>query len=139
MKHATHASWQQGMAFDVELDGHHFAIDAAAEHGGEDLGPKPKGLVLSGLAGCTGMDVVAILNKMRMPFDSLDVAVEGELTEEHPKHYDRITILYTFTGAELDEKKIEKAVRLSQESYCGVSAMLRHAAEIRHEIRLNPA
>ena len=139
MNHATHASWQKGMAFKVELDGHHFEIDAAAEHGGENLGPKPKGLVLSGLAGCTGMDVVAILNKMRMPFDSFDVAVEGELTEEHPKHYNRITVVYTFTGTALDEKKIEKAVRLSQENYCGVSEMLKHAAEISHEIRLNPA
>ena len=139
MKHETRATWQEGMSFDVALDGHTFAIDAAPEHGGANRGPKPKGLILSGLAGCTGMDVVAILNKMRMPFDSFDVAVVGELTEEHPKHYNRITVVYTFTGTALDEKKIEKAVRLSQENYCGVSEMLKHAAEISHEIRLNPA
>ena len=138
MKHETTASWQSGMSFDVELDGHHFAIDAAAEHGGENRGPKPKGLVLSGLAGCTGMDVVAILKKMRMPFDSFTVGVEGGLTEEHPKHYDDIKIVYTFTGDQLDEKKIDKAVKLSQDSYCGVSAMLKHAAKITHEVRLNP-
>ena len=138
MKQETAAAWLSGMFFDVELDGHHFAIDAAEEHGGQNKGPKPKGLVLSALAGCTGMDVVAILNKMQMKWDSFSVGVEGELTEDHPKHYNRIKIIYTFTGAALDEKKIERAVRLSQDSYCGVSAMLRHAAEISHEIRLNP-
>jgi len=138
MKHETTATWQKGMSFDVALDGHTFAIDAAAEHGGENRGPKPKGLLLSALAGCTGMDVVSILGKMRMPFDSFNVRVEGALTEAHPKYYGDITLVYTFTGAELDEKKIEKAVRLSQENYCGVTEMLRHSAKISHQIRLNP-
>lgn len=138
MKHETVAAWLNGMFFDVELDGHHFAIDAAEEHGGQNKGPKPKGLVLSGLAGCTGMDVVAILTKMRMKWDSFSVGVEGELTEENPKYYDRIKIVYTFTGSELDREKIERAVRMSQDNYCGVTAMLKHAAEISYELRLNP-
>lgn len=136
--HETTATWTDGMAFNVALDGHTFAVDAVAEHGGRDRGPKPKGLVLSALAGCTGMDVVSILNKMRVPFDSFRVHVEGDLTDEHPKHYDRIKLVYTFTGDALDPKKIDRAVRLSQENYCGVTEMLRHVAEISHEIRLNP-
>lgn len=138
MSQQTQATWRQGMAFEVEVDGHRFTVDAAPEQGGAGLGPKPKPLVLAGLAGCTGMDVVSILQKGRMKWDTFTVGVEGELSEAHPKIYRRIKIVYTFTGAELDAKKIERAVRLSRETYCGVSEMLRHAAEISHEIRLNP-
>jgi len=130
----THITFKDGMAFDVELEGHTFPIDAAEQFGGRGLGPKPKGLLLSSLAGCTGMDVVSILGKMRMPFDSFAVDVTGELTDEHPKVYHKIHITYRFTGAELDAKKIEKAVRLSQETYCGVTAMLGKTAEITYDI-----
>ena len=137
-KHTSTVEWQQGMSFDVELNGHHFAIDADGQFGGEDRGPRPKALLLSALGGCTGMDVVSILNKMRMKWDSFSVAVDGDLTEEHPKHYNKINIVYTFTGPDLDQTKIEKAVKLSQDSYCGVSAMLNKAATITHEIVLNP-
>lgn len=138
MKHETLVTWHSGMSFDVALDGHHFAVDAAPEHGGKGKGPKPKGLLLSGLAGCTGMDVVSILNKMKMPYDTFALGVEGELSEGHPLVYERIKIVYTFTGRDLDRAKIEKAVGMSLDKYCGVAAMLGRISELTHEIRLNP-
>ena len=93
--------------------------------------------LVSALAGCTGMDVVAILRKMRMSWHALAIEVQGELTEDHPKVYATIHITYRFTGDELDAKKIEKAVRLSQEQYCGVTAMLEKTATITYDIIAN--
>lgn len=133
---STRVTYTDGMAFDVELQGHHFAVDAEAQVGGSDRGPRPKALLLSALAGCTGMDVVAILKKMRMPFASFSVDVSGELTDEHPKVFRALHVTYRFTGEELDRAKIERAVELSQTTYCGVTAMLRKTAEITTEIVL---
>lgn len=138
MSDSTEITWKDGMAFDVQLEGATFGIDADEKFGGHGYGPKPKGLVLSALAGCTGMDVVSILRKMRMPFDSFGIKIDGELTDEHPKVYHRIHIVYTFTGGELDTAKIERAVKLSQEQYCGVNAMLAKTADITYEIQRNP-
>jgi putative redox protein len=135
----TVAKWRGDMSFDVELQGHSFVVDAVAEVGGKDAGPRPKPLILSALAGCTGMDVVSILGKMKMPMDNFAVDVSGELTEEHPKVYRSVTIDYKFWGDQLDESKINKAVSLSQDRYCGVSAMLRNAGvELYHTVQLNP-
>lgn len=133
-KNNVEVSWENKMAFDVELNGHHFMIDADDKVGGENRGPRPKGLMLAALAGCTGMDVVSILGKMRVELDGFNVSVEGELTEEHPKTYHEITVVYTFKGKELPMDKLEKAVNLSQERYCGVSAMLSKAAKLNHKI-----
>lgn len=133
-RNSTHLTWAGDMAFEVELQGHRFSVDASAEHGGKDRGPRPKPLVLSALAGCTGMDVVSMLNKMRVSFDAFEVEVSGELTDEHPKHYRAIHIVYRLRGADIDRAKVERAVELSQERYCGVSAMLRPTAELSHEI-----
>lgn len=138
MSYDTRAELKDGLAFDIELQGHNFTVDAAESVGGQDYGPTPKSMVLSALAGCTGMDVAAILKKMQMPFDSFSVEVSGEAAEKHPKVYTKVHIRYVFTGSELDEAKIEKAVRLSQDKYCGVSAMLRGTAELTYEIATNP-
>jgi putative redox protein len=137
--HKTTLTWKEDLAFDVEVDGHHFTVDADAQFGGKDRGPKPKPLVLSALAGCTGMDVASLLTKMKMPFDSLTLEVEGELAEEHPKCYTDIVIRYILTGDALDRNKIEKAVNLSVDKYCAVHYMLSKAATLRHEIVLNPS
>jgi putative redox protein len=126
------------MAFDVEVDGHRLTVDAEGEFGGQDRGPRPKPLVLSALGGCTAMDVVSILKKMRVPFDNFAVGVDGVLAEGHPKVYRSIRLTYTFTGDSLDREKIERAVQLSQTRYCAVSAMLQFTTDITHEIRLNP-
>jgi len=134
MSYITRAVNTEDLAFDVELQGHRFTVDADESVGGKDRGPRPKALLLSGLAGCTGMDVASILGKMKMPYDSFAVEIDAETTDEHPKVYRSITVRYIFTGKELDRTKIEKAVNLSQEKYCGVSAMLGKTAEITSEI-----
>ena len=138
MENHTRIDLKEGLAFDVEVHGHSFRFDAAPAFGGKDYGPPPKNLVLSALAGCSGMDVVAILRKMQMPFDSFAVEVDGALAEEHPKVYSDITVKYIFSGQNLDNEKIEKAVNLSLDKYCGVAAMLKKTAKISYEIVKNP-
>ena len=123
-----------GMAFEIEQDGHTYTVDADPSVGGQDRGPRPKALLLSGLAGCTGMDVASILAKMKMPYDRMTIEVSADLTDEHPRVYDRIRLKYIVTGENLDRTKIEKAISLSQEKYCGVSAMLAKTAGIDYEI-----
>jgi putative redox protein len=136
---ATHqvlVTWKDNMAFDAEASGEHVPLDAAPEHGGTGPGFRPKQLLLVALAGCTGMDVVAILRKMHQPLKHFDVRVEGDLSDSQPAVYARMRIVYEFSTRDgLDPSKVERAVALSQEKYCGVSAMLRKAAEIAHEIR----
>lgn len=128
------AVWDSGMAFTAHQDGHEFVMDAEAPAGGRSRGPKPKGLLLSGLAGCTGMDVVSILQKMRVEVESFEILVDAPLTDEHPKVFSRIHLKYVFRGKNLPQDKLEKAVNLSQERYCGVSAMLKLACPLTWEI-----
>ncbi len=99
-----------------------------------DSGASPKGLLLSGLGGCTGIDVVAILEKMRVPLEGFEVQASADLTEEHPKVFKSIQLRYVFRGRNLPMDKLEKAVILSMDRYCGVSAMLAKAAPISWEI-----
>lgn len=127
-----------GMAFEMTLDGHRIVVDADSKVGGEDRGPRPKQLVVTALTGCTGMDVVSILKKMQVAYDTFEILTETEMTEEHPKTYTRMHLIYQFTGKDLasSEKKIEKAVKLSQDRYCGVVSLLSKALELTYEIRL---
>lgn len=131
---SVNIEWKQNMAFDANINGHIVPLDADERVGGENYGARPKPFILVALGGCTGMDVKSILGKMRVDFDSFNVDVSGEMTEEHPKYFDRIHIKYSFKGKNLPMDKLEKAVNLSQERYCGVSAMLKDVAEITHEI-----
>jgi len=124
------------MAFEADVDNHKIVLDAIEEVGGKDRGPRPKPLTLASLGGCTGMDVVSMLGKMRVKFESFNISVDGELTEEHPKYYHKIKIIYSFKGDDLPYEKLEKAVNLSQDRYCGVSELLRKGAEISLEIRI---
>lgn len=134
----TSARWRGDMSFDIDLQGTTITVDADESVGGKNQGPAPKGLMLTALAGCTGMDVVAILNKMQMPFDKFEIEIDGETTDQHPKVYKKIVMEYKFWGDSLDLPKIEKAVTLSQDKYCGVSATLKQLGEIDFSIKLNP-
>ena len=134
MKNKIDLTWTEDMAFEATVNDHKIIIDADETVGGKDRGPRPKALTLLSLGGCTGMDVVSILKKMRVEFDSFNVEVEGELTEEHPKFYHTIHINYIFKGKDLPMEKLEKAVSLSQDRYCGVTAMLDKVAKIGHKI-----
>ena len=137
MKESTRIKWLNKMAFDVELNDHHFTIDADPRFGGENQGPKPKGLLLTSLAGCTGMDVVSVLRKMKVKGYKLNIKVEGELTEEHPRIYHTINLDFFFTGDNLPTDKIKRAIELSEIRYCGVSEMLRRSSKIKTRIFLN--
>ena len=134
MKNTVDTLWQGNMKFDAVVNGHHIIMDALPAGGGNDEGARPKELMLAALAGCTGMDIVSILKKMRIESESFNVRVEAEMTEEHPKHYTAMHIIYEFKGENLEMEKLQKAVDLSQERYCGVSAVYRKAMEITHEI-----
>jgi putative redox protein len=133
------ADWADGMAFDIDVGSHRVTVDAAGEFGGGDRGPRPKPLILAALAGCTGMDVVSLLRKMRAEFDSLSIEVEADTADDHPRIYPVIRVRYIFRGARLERDKLEKAVELSQNKYCGVSAMLKLAADLTYEIVEKPA
>jgi putative redox protein len=137
MKLEAKIEWKEGLAFNALLDGHEFTIDGTPEAGGRDLGPRPKGLTLVSLAGCTAMDVISILGKMRVPVATFQVETEAVLADEHPKKFLEIKIRYIFTGAGLSSEPLLKAIALSEEKYCGVRATLAPAVAIRHEIVLN--
>lgn len=122
------------MAFNANVNGHSIMLDADEAAGGMDKGARPKALLLAGLAGCTGIDVVSILNKMKVELADLIISVEANLTEEHPKVYNQIKIIYHFKGNDLSLEKLNKAVNLSLEKYCGVTAMLAKSAVVTHEI-----
>ena len=136
MTEKTEIQLKGKMAFEVSLDGHKFMIDASVDVGGENKGPKPKSLMLASLAGCTGMDVASILRKMRVPFEDLRIEVEGELTEEHPKHFESMHIKYFIKGKDLSREKIDMAIKLSQDKYCGVSYTYKDSIKITHEVIL---
>lgn len=125
-----------GMAFETQLGNHTLVVDADPQFGGEEKGPLPKPLLLNALTGCTGMDVVSLLKKMRVEFSHLSIKIEANLTDEHPKYYNKIHLIYSIRANEEDRAKVEKAVNYSQERYCGVSFMLAKAAELTYEIDL---
>jgi len=134
MKEKINNTWIGDMAFEAEVQGFKIALDADPSVGGQNKGPKPKALTLVSLAGCTSMDVISILKKMRVEPEYFNVEVEGELTEEHPKYYHSIHVRYIFRGKDLPMAKLEKAVNLSEERYCGVSALLSKGAKLSSEI-----
>ena len=131
MAQVIKTQWLGNMLFNADTLGGNFKIDAAAESGGEGKGVRPKALMLSSLAGCTGMDIVSLLKKMRAEVDNLEIDVAGELTDEHPKFYNKVTLEYRFYGKDLKKDKIEKAIQLSADKYCGVMEMFRQFAEIK--------
>ena len=134
MKESITIDWLSDMAFETEVNGHKLYLDASENVGGKNLGPRPKPFMMLSLAGCTGMDVVSILKKMRVNYEALSIKVEGELSEEHPKRYIGMKVIFNFIGKDLPIEKIEKAVNLSKDRYCGVSANYNDSFSISHEI-----
>lgn len=125
--------WQGKMKFESANEaGHTVTIDAKKAAGGEESAQSPKQLVLSGLAGCTGMDVISLLGKMRAMPESFHIEVEAEQTEEHPRVFKKIHLKY-FVKGDVPEDKLKRAIELSQERYCGVTEMMRKTAELTYE------
>lgn len=135
-KESVTTKWLNNMAFESEVNGHKIVIDAAPEVGGENLGPRPKTFMLAALGGCTAMDVVSILKKMRVEVEKFNVIVQGDLTEEFPKHFYKMHVIYEFTGEDLPMDKLQKAISLSEEKYCGVSAVYKKVIELTSEIKI---
>ncbi|MDC6365222.1 MULTISPECIES: OsmC family protein [Flavobacteriaceae] len=123
--------WLGEMAFESNNpSGHTLKIDAGPEDGGKGDGYRPKALMLSGLAGCSGLDVASLIKKMKLDVDDFHIETIANLTDEHPKYYDTVTIEYHFHGDNLKEEKLQRAVDLSVEKYCGVMEMFRRFAQL---------
>lgn len=133
-KEVVTAKWLSNMAFEAEVNGHKIVLDAEPEVGGENRGPRPKPFMLVALGGCTAMDVISILKKMRVEVETFNVHVEGDLTEEHPKQFYKMHVVYEFTGKNLPMDKLKKAVELSEDRYCGVTASYKEVMELTSEI-----
>jgi putative redox protein len=130
------ATWAGGMRFVYQsATGHGLVTDAPQEAGGLGTAATPMELVMLGLIGCTGVDVSSILLKMKEPLEGLEVVAEYERADSHPKVYTRIHLKYTIRG-KVSPKKAERAIGLSENNYCSVSAMLRSTAEITHEYEI---
>lgn len=130
------ATWAGEMRMVYEsATGHGLVTDVPREAGGRGSAPTPMELVMLGLVGCTGVDVVSILTKMKEPLEGLEVTAEYERAETHPKVYTRIHLKYSVKGG-VDEKKLQRAIHLSESTYCSVSAMLKSTAEITNEYEI---
>jgi putative redox protein len=135
-KHVINTKWISDMTFEADVDGYKIMMDAKPESGGHDAGSSPKKLMLVALSGCTGMDVVSVLKKMRVEIEGCSIEVQGDVAEEHPKRYTKMHVIYTFTGKNLPMDKLRKAVSLSEETYCGVEALYKLAIEVTSEIKI---
>ncbi|MBC7534611.1 MAG: OsmC family protein [Ferruginibacter sp.] len=133
MSHHISTVFNQGMSFTAIVDSHTVNMDSQ-EDSSLESGASPKKLMLAALAGCTGIDVVSILNKMKVVFSEFSIDITARMTETHPKIYDHVKITYKIKLAEEDKPKMEKAVKLSEEKYCAVSAMFRTFAKLEVEI-----
>ena len=130
----TRVTWKGKMAFEAKTEsGHSVLMDAKPEVGGEDKGPRPMELLMVSLGGCTAMDVVSILKKMRVDLESMTINIDSEQAPEHPKIFTRINIEYNLTGRNIKEEDVKRAIELSQEKYCSVTAMLKEKAEITYK------
>ncbi len=136
MKHKVSTSWKGDMVFESDINGHRLTMDAPAEAGGNEKGPRPKPLMMASLAGCTGMDVISMLKKMRVQVDEFVIHIEGDVTDDIPKHYKKMHVVYEFAGNDLPMDKLQKAVEMSREKYCGVSYTYKQAMEVSYEIRI---
>lgn len=130
------ADWLDGLAFEATVDDHRIILDTPPASGGHNRGPRPKPLLLVALAGCTGMDVIFMLKKIRVPVEKFRLVVEGDLTAEHPRQFYRLHTVYEITGKNLPPEKLKQAIELSQEKYCGVSATLKKALPLTWELKI---
>lgn len=138
VKNIVTTKWTQKSQFITDNpSGNQFTMFDKSQDNGDVIGFAPKALMLSSLAGCSGLDVVSLLEKMRADVAQFHIEVTGELTDEHPKFYDKVKVDYHFSDTELQPDKIQKAVNLSVTKYCGVMEMFRKFAEVETEIHLH--
>lgn len=127
----------KGLTFAAKGESNHWiTMDGPEKLGGNDAGTRPKELILMALAGCTASDVVSILKKKRVNLTDFEINITAQQTEEHPKVFTELDLEYVFYGKEIKTKDVERAIELSTETYCGVSAMLKKAMKINHSYRI---
>ena len=138
MSHKITTHWKGSMLFESDNpSGKSVSMDTVVDGQTERFGLSPKAMMLSSLAGCSGVDIVEILEKMKMFDYKLSIDVEAQLTDEHPKYYHKVHVDYHFNGQELNAKKIYKAVALSVDKYCGVMEMFRQFSSVSTEIHIH--
>ncbi len=129
--------WVENLKFIGDApSGHSILMDGPPESGGNNAAIRPGEMTIVALGGCTGIDVVSILKKMRVPIESFEVVVDAEQREQHPKSWSKLHLKYIFKGKNLDEEKIKMAIELSQDKYCSVSDMLKKSAELTWEYQI---
>jgi len=132
-KKSSKVVWRDAMIFTgYGSNGYSIPLDSNRASGGQDAGVSPVELMLTALAGCTAMDVISILRKKQQDVTGFEVRVEGERADEFPKVYTDITVHYVVTGRNVSPAAVERAIQLSHEKYCAVSATLRHTATLHH-------
>ena len=130
-------NWVDGLLMVGKSDsGHTLTMDGPPESGGENLGVRPMEMLLLGVAGCTMIDVVTTLKKMRQDLSHLETKINAERATDHPKVFTDIHIQFILKGQNLDEKKVDKAITLSAEKYCSASIMLGETATITHDFEV---
>ena len=135
--HKISTTWKGNMQFESSNPGGSLQIDVAEDLGGNNNGLRPKALMLSALAGCSGLDVASLIKKMRLEVSDFNIETEGFLTDTEPAVYEKVIVSYNFSGNNLNEEKLTHAVDLSVEKYCGVMHMFRSFAEIEIKINFN--
>jgi len=127
----AHIKWLSGLALAGKGSSNHWVpMDGPEKNGGFNAATRPLELLLIGLGGCTGMDVLSILKKKRIQFDDFEIKLEAEQAGEYPKVFTRIKIKFIVYGKNINPQNIERAIELSENKYCSASAMLKHTAQI---------
>lgn len=126
-----------GVTFMGKADSNHWVVmDGPEEFGGSNAGARPKELLLLALGGCTGSDVAVILKKKKINVDGFEIHLSAEMQETHPQVYTKINLEYVFYGKDIPSEAVERAIELSQKTYCSVTAMLQKGMEITHSYRI---
>ena len=136
MKNVINVKWRGKMGFEAAIEDHKIVMDLDEERGGDNKGPRPKPLMLASLGGCTGVDVISILKKMKIEPEYFNMHIVGVQADEIPKEYIKIEIIYEFKGDNLPLEKLRQAIELSQDKYCGVSVVYKKTIDISYEIRI---
>lgn len=130
-------TWTEDLTFEGETpENLGVTMDASPEFGGKGRGPRPAELLLLGLGGCTGMDVVSILRKKRAPIESVEVEMEAERAKDHPKVFTKIDVRFVIGGKDVKGEDVDRAIELSAEKYCVVGAMIKDSCTINYSWRM---
>jgi putative redox protein len=136
MKRAR-VKWVENLKFIGDApSGHSILMDGPTESGGDNVAIRPGEMTLVALGGCTSIDVVSMLKKMRVEFTDFEVIVDAETADDYPKVWTKIHVKYIIKGHNIDEAKVKKAIGLSEEKYCSVSAMMKKSAELTYDYEI---